>query len=40
MRKLLDKFNLWSLYYRQEIVWFTIGSLTTLILLIILSILI
>ena len=23
--KLKEKFNVWSLYYRQEIVWFSIG---------------
>ena len=23
--KLKQKFNVWSLYYRQEIIWFTIG---------------
>ena len=38
MKKLLDKFNIWSLYYRQEIVWFILGSLTTSVLIIILSI--
>ena len=38
MKKLLDKFNIWSLYYRQEIVWFGIGSFTTSVLIIILSI--
>jgi len=38
MKKLLEKFNIWSLYYRQEIVWFAIGSLTTSGLIILFSI--
>ena len=25
MNKLKEKFKVWSLYYRQEIIWFTIG---------------
>ena len=25
IKKLINKFNIWSLYYRQEIVWFIIG---------------
>ena len=25
MNKWLGKFNVWSLYYRSEIVWFVIG---------------
>jgi hypothetical protein len=25
MSKFKEKFEIWSLYYRQEIVWFTIG---------------
>ena len=28
MTKLKDKFSIWSLYYRQEIVWCIIGFLT------------
>jgi len=25
IKKLINKFNIWSLYYRQEIVWFIVG---------------
>jgi hypothetical protein len=25
IKKLLGKFNVWSLYYRSEIVWFIVG---------------
>ena len=29
--KLKQKFNVWSLYYRQEIVWFSIGFIVGII---------
>ena len=29
--KLKQKFDVWSLYYRQEIVWFTIGFIVGII---------
>jgi hypothetical protein len=29
--KLKQKFNVWSLYYRQEIIWFTIGFIVGII---------
>jgi len=25
MKKIKERFSIWSLYYRQEIVWFVIG---------------
>jgi len=25
MRKLIDKFHIWHLHYRTEIIWFVIG---------------
>ena len=25
MNKLKDRFKVWSLYYRQEIIWFIVG---------------
>ena len=39
MKKLIDKYKFWTLYYRQEIVWFCLGSITTTLLIILLSIL-
>ena len=29
--KLKQKFDVWSLYYRQEIIWFTIGFIVGII---------
>jgi len=33
MRKILQKINVWSLYYRTEIVWFAIGFIVGVILI-------
>ena len=32
MKKIIDKINAWSLYYRTEIVWFAIGFIVGIIL--------
>jgi len=32
MKKIIDKLNTWSLYYRTEIVWFGIGFIVGVIL--------
>ena len=31
MKKIIDKINAWSLYYRTEIVWFAIGFIVGII---------
>jgi hypothetical protein len=33
MKKWKEKFNVWSLYYRQEIVWFIVGFIVGAIIL-------
>ena len=33
MRVMFQKFNIWSLYYRQEIVWFIVGLITGVIII-------
>ena len=32
MKKIINKINVWSLYYRSEIVWFIIGFIMGVIL--------
>ena len=33
MKSMIEKFNVWSLYYRQEIVWFIAGLVVGVILI-------
>jgi len=33
IKKLINRFNVWSLYYRTEIVWFVIGFIIGVILI-------
>jgi hypothetical protein len=33
MKKIINKINIWSLYYRAEIVWFIIGFIVGAIIL-------
>tara|TARA_R100000482_G_C5033129_1_gene104982 strand:- start:229 stop:330 length:102 start_codon:yes stop_codon:yes gene_type:complete len=33
MKKIIKKINAWSLYYRQEIVWFIVGVIVGVIIL-------
>tara|TARA_B100000287_G_scaffold285219_1_gene268840 strand:+ start:201 stop:302 length:102 start_codon:yes stop_codon:yes gene_type:complete len=33
MKTMIEKFNIWSLYYRQEIVWFIAGFVVGVILI-------
>jgi len=33
LKRILNKINVWSLYYRQEIVWFIVGFIVGAILL-------
>ena len=33
MKTMIEKFNIWSLYYRQEIVWFVGGLVVGVILI-------
>tara|TARA_Y100001937_G_scaffold68899_1_gene94109 strand:+ start:4403 stop:4504 length:102 start_codon:yes stop_codon:yes gene_type:complete len=33
MKTMMEKFNIWSLYYRQEIVWFVAGLIVGAILI-------
>ena len=33
MKKIIEKINVWSLYYRTEIVWFILGLITGVILI-------
>jgi len=38
IKKFLQWWNVWSLYHRHEIVWFSAGAITASVLIIILSI--
>tara|TARA_X000001388_G_scaffold57378_1_gene42643 strand:- start:210 stop:311 length:102 start_codon:yes stop_codon:yes gene_type:complete len=33
MKKIINKINVWSLYYRTEIVWFSIGFIIGVVLI-------
>jgi len=33
LKRILNKINIWSLYYRQEIVWFIVGFIVGAIIL-------